>query len=238
MGYFWINGCQILSIDLSLWSQPEHMMEASSLVAHLISLDWVLFQDKYVLVLFSFDFFQPFTPLDIFLQNNEGTNPGTHAWRNFSHEHDPCLWPLTCLSQCLWPQPNSMHMFDWCTVCWRVQIHLVSGSNLTFLGSQLIQGSAWDQDPSHNRCSPLFQPSAQHSLWPFLVSQSCIGSVSLLKGFKLTNGKYSHCQVMCHSLRKRERSWANLRRKICGFPEKPQMHQEKFFFLCQARFLD
>lgn len=43
---------------------------------------------------------------------------------------------------------------------------------------------------------------------------------------------------MCHSLRKRERSWVNLRHKICGFLEKPQMDQEKFFFLCQARFLD
>lgn len=70
------------------------------------------------------------------------------------------------------------------------------------------------------------------------VSRSCIESTSLLKGFKLINDKSSHCQVVCHSLRKRERSWANLRRKICGFLEKPQMHREKFFFMCQARFLD
>lgn len=70
------------------------------------------------------------------------------------------------------------------------------------------------------------------------VSQSCIESTSLLKGSKLINDKSSHCQVMCHSLRKRERSWASHRRKICGFHEKPQMHREKFFSSCQARFLD
>lgn len=70
------------------------------------------------------------------------------------------------------------------------------------------------------------------------VSQNCIRSTLLLTGFKLINDKSSHCGVMSHSLRKRERSRANLRHKICGFLEKPQMLWGKFFFLCQAGFLD